>query len=402
MRLLVGAIATLVGAILPTIPTPNPTLDVLKGAVVGTSTIVSQVAHPAATPIIVSQVIKAQWDGKSTPLGTTTSLALIAGSAIVLKTTKRVMTSQLSNKASVNLLQEIAMNTISMSIPLALGGLAATLIGWQNLAKVHNTIIMPMVIPGISVLVLSKVLGHGQWKEAIAATAGSILAIVASNYHPLGIGVVLGSIYALGTRKEYLKPAPDKALYTNDWASLQIIQVPQWVNTCIQLGTTLIGVPVSQLYSVMKYGYPAPISKKVEHILEGVMEGIESMTSIVFYLLWGMAREGSFTDPMSKALAGLSIEWYVPIVGICLVIGTAWYLYYYLDMTIPLCVNYRVEGVTSSISAVGMLFIGAHLLLIPFWVPVIGLCIGYACTRLNISISLLGSIMPIVGIAGTR
>lgn len=393
-HLLVGAIATLVGAILPTIPTPNPTLDVIKGAVVGTSSIVSQVAHPAATPIIVAQVVKAQWEGQSTPLGTTTSLALIAGGAIVLKTTKKVMGSQLSNKASVRLLQEIGINTISMSLPLAAGSIAACLIGWQNIARVHNTIIMPMLVPGIAVLVLSKVVGHGQWKETIAATIGSGLAIVASNYHPLGVGIVLSSIYSIPKEKTYHKPTPDRSLYSE---SLHTIQVPQWVYTCIYLGTTLIGVPVSQLYSVMQYGYPTP-SEKVKAILEGVMEGIETLTSVVFYLLWGMAREGSFTDPMSKALQNVPMEWYIPLVGLILVIGTVWYLYYYMEVTIPLYTNYRVEGAACTISGIGMLFLGTYLLVIPFWIPTIGLCLGYACNKLNISLSMLGSIMPIVGI----
>ncbi len=374
-------------------------VDIIKHAIVGTAGIVSQVANPAATPIIVSQIVQAQWDGKSTSTGTTTSLALIAGGAIAIKTIKSVMDTQLSNRTAIKVIQEISINTFSMSLPLAFGALGATLIGWQNMAKVHNAIILPMLIPGITLLVGAKVLGSGKWKEGLLACAGGVLTIVASKYHPLGVGVVLGSIYGISTTTTTTsRPTPDTNAYTWHADTLEMVEVPQWIHTCIQLGSTLIGVPVSQLYSVMKHGYVSTMSDKTRTILEGVIGNIETMTSIMFYLLWGMAREGSFTDPMSKALQNTPIEWYIPSMGIVLVVGTVWYLLYYLDITIPMYLNYKVEGLAATISSIGMLFLGAQLMLIPLWIPVIGLGLGFISSKMQIDISLLGSVMPLIGI----
>ena len=195
---------------------------------------------------------------------------------------------------------------------------------------------------------------------------------------------------------------PNTQLYNWDISTVEMIKVPQWVYTCIQIGTTLIGVPVSQLYSIMKYGYECNMSPKSKEILEEVIGNIETMMSIVFYLLWGMAREGSFTDPMSKALQSVPIEWYIPCLGILIVIGTIWYLYYYLDITVPLYLNYKVEGIGHTVSSVGMLFLGAHLLAMPLWLPVIGLGLGLISSKMNIDISMLGSMMPLIGMAGAR
>lgn len=268
------------------------------------------------------------------------------------------------------------------------------------MAKVHNTIILPMVIPGITLLIGAKVLGSGKWREGLLAIMGGALAIVASKYHPLGVGVVLGSIYGISTANNTARATPNTNAYTWHANTLEMVEVPQWIHTCIQLGSTLIGVPVSQLYSVMRHGYVDTMSDKARTILEGVIGNVETMTSIMFYLLWGMAREGSFTDPMSKALQGVPLEWYIPSMGIVLVVGTVWYLLYYLDMTIPMYMNYKVEGVAATISSIGMLFLGAQLMLLPLWVPVIGLGLGFISSKLEIDISLLGSTMPLIGIIG--
>lgn len=402
-NLIWGAIATAIATLLPGVPTPNPTADVIKHSIVGVAGIVSQVSTPAATPIVISQIVQAQWDKKSTPLGTITSLSLMAGATVVLKSTKKIMDSQLSNRASIKLLQEVSINTLSMSLPLVAGGLMATTIGWQNVARMHNTIILPMVIPGITLLIASKVLGQGKWCEAVLATGGGILAIIASKYHPLGVGIVLGSVYCLQKQSTTRRAIPTQDAYKWEADKLETLAIPQWVRTCIYIGSTLIGVPVSQLYSVMKHGYPeVATSAKTKAILGGVIDSIETMTSIMFYLLWGMAREGSFTDPLSKALQGTPMEWYIPAVGILLVMGTVWYLYHHVDITVPLYLNYRVEGVGHTISSLGMLFLGAHLMLIPLWLPVIGLGIGLASKYLHVDVSLLGSIMPLLGIAGGK
>ena len=403
-HMICGAVATLVACILPSMPSATPQIDIIKHAVVGTAGIVSQAANPAATAIIVSQIVLAQWDSKSTNTGTTTSLALIAGGAIVMKTIKSVMDTQLSNRTAIKLIQEISINTFSMSLPLAFGALGASLIGWQNIAKVHNAIILPMVVPGITLLVGAKVLGSGKWKEGLLACGGGVLAIVASKYHPLGVGVVLGSIYGISkanSTPRTVEATTSSDVYTWHANTLEMVEVPQWIHTCIQLGSTLIGVPVSQLYSVMRHGYVDTMSDKTRTILEGVIGNVETMTSIMFYLLWGMAREGSFTDPMSKALQNTPIEWYIPSMGIVLVIGTVWYLLYYLDLSIPMYLNYKVEGVAATISSMGMLFLGAQLMVIPLWLPVIGLGLGFVSSKMQIDISLLGSVMPLIGIIGS-
>lgn len=395
--------ATIIAALLPSIPTGNhPTIDVIKHSIVSVSAVVSQIANPSATPIIASQIVQAQWDGKSTPLGTTTSLAIMAGSAIAGKSIKKVLNSQLSNRSAVQLIQEIGLNTISMSMPLLAGGLVATAMGWQNLATFHNAVVIPMLVPGIATLIGYKVLSqHNGWKEVTLAAVGGVLAITASKYHPLAVGVMLGSVYCMQQKDAALsRELPHPSLY--EWATdkMETVEVPQWIQNCIYIGTILIGVPVSQLYSIMKHGHPSKISDKTRKILESTIEGIETMTSVVFYLLWGMAREGSFTDPMSKAMQNVPIEWYIPVVGILLVIGTGWYLYWHLDITIPMYLNYKVEGTAQYVSSLGMLFVGASLLAVPLWLPVIGIVLGYASQKLGIDISMLGSMMPLIGIAG--
>lgn len=402
-RLLGGAVATLIAAVLPSLlPTPNPTADVLKHAVVGTAGVISQVANPAATPVVIAQIVKAQQEGSSTPLGTTTSLSVIAGAAIVLKTVKSKVDSQLSPLATVKVLQEIGMNTISATMPLLASGLVATAIGWQNVAHLHNAIIMPMVIPGIALLTLSKLAtSRSSWKEtAVAAGAGS-LAVIAGHYHPLGVGVLLGSMYCLQKSSKTSKPAPTS--YHWDASTLEVIAIPQWMQTCVWIGTTLIGIPVSQLYSIMKRADQTPLSDKTKAIREGVLNAIESLTSMQYYLLWGMAREGSFTDPMSKALQSTPIEWYVPLVGLLLVIGTVWWLFYHLEVAIPLYINYSPQDVlTEHISSLGMILLGAHLLAIPLWLPALGLGLGYASLKLGINVSGIGSMMPLIGLASSK
>jgi len=410
--MLIGAVATVVAAILPSMPISNPALGSIRGTVVGVSAVISHATTPAATPIVVTQIVQAAQTGNATQLDTVISLALLAGASVVLKSVKKVCDTTLSDKATVDLLQCVALNTISMSLPLAFGAVGCTLIGWQNVSRIHNAIIIPMVVPGISLLLIAKVLGHGKWKEALLATAGGVLAIVAASYHPLAIGVVLSSIYGITAHTARNRPLlcnsshatlpSTNKLYNWEISTVEMIKIPQWVYTCIQIGTTLIGVPVSQLYSIMKYGYECNMSPKSKEILEEVIGNIETMMSIVFYLLWGMAREGSFTDPMSKALQGVAIEWYIPCLGILIVIGTIWYLYYYLDITIPLYLNYKVEGIGMVISSVGMLFLGAHLLTMPLWLPVIGLGLGLISSKMKIDISMLGSMMPLIGMAGAR
>ena len=386
----------------PNVPVTNPTLGVIHGSAIGVGGIVAYATIPAATPVIVGQIVQAQIDKKSTPLGTTISLSLIAAGVIVKKAMSKVLDSTLSNRTAIKLIQEIAINTMSMSFPLLFGGIGAIAIGWQNMARIHNAIIMPMVVPGITLLLISKVLGHGEWRECLLAIAGGILAIVASQYHQLAVGVVLGSIYAIGTQTRYRRPAPDPNLYKWDNGDeLEMVEIPMWVQQCIWLGTLLIGVPVSQLYSIMKHGYQTHLSDKTRLILETVIDNVETMTSIVFYLLWGMAREGSFTDPMSKALKGVPMEWYIPLVGIILVIGTVLYLLYYLDISVPLYLDYRLDGVSSHIASLGMLLLGTYLMALPIWVPAIGLLLGYVSRKCNIQISLLGSTMPAIGIIFT-
>lgn len=400
-HILGGAVATIMAALLPSIPTANhPTIDVIKHSMVGVAAVVSQVANPSATPIIAAQVVQAQWDGKSTPLGTTASLAIMAGSAIAGKSIRKVLDSQLSNRSAVQLIQEVGLNTISMSMPLLAGGLVATAMGWQNLARVHNAVVIPMLVPGIAVLVGCKIMTkRNSWKEVCLAVVGGVLAITASKYHPLAVGIILGSVYCMQQKGTAItRELPNPTLY--EWAahSLETVEVPQWIQNCIYLGTVLIGVPVSQLYSIMKHGHPSQMSDKTRKVLETTIEGIETMTSVVFYLIWGMAREGSFTDPMSKAMQGVPLDWYIPAVGILLVIGTAWYLYWHLDLTIPMYLNYRVEGPAQHISSLGMLFVGAQLLAVPLWLPVIGIGLGVASSKLGIDISMLGSMMPLIGI----
>jgi hypothetical protein len=400
-HLLGGAVTTIMAALLPSIPTANhPTMDVIKHSVVGVSAVISQVANPSATPIIAAQVVQAQWDGKSTPLGTTTSLAIMAGTAIAMKTIKKTMDSQLSNRSAVRLIQEIGLNTISMSMPLLAGGLLATAIGWQNLSRVHNAIVIPMLIPGIATLIGCKlVIKRSSWKEVALAGVGGLLAITASKHHPLAVGIMLGSVYYTQKKSAIARELPDTSVYIWATDTLETVEVPQWIQQCMYLGTVLIGVPVSQLYSIMRHGHPCLVSDKTKRILEGTIEGIETMTSIVFYLLWGMAREGTFTDPMSKAMQNVPMEWYIPAIGLLLVIGTAWYLYWHLDLTIPMYLEYKVEGPAHYVSSLGMLFVGATLLAVPLWLPILGIGLGYASQKLSIDISMLGSIMPLIGIA---
>lgn len=401
-HLLGGAVATVMAALLPSIPTANhPTADVIKHCIVGASTVISQVANPSATPTIAAQIVQAQQSGKSTPLGTTTSLAIIAGAAIALKSIKKTLDSQLSNRSAVQLIQEVGFNSISTSMPLLAGGLLATAIGWQNIARMHNAVVIPMLVPGIATLIACKIMtNRNSWKEVTLAGVGGLLAITASKYHPLAVGVMLGSIYCTQRKAAINREIPNGSLYKWTAHTLETVEVPQWVQQCIYIGTVLIGIPVSQLYSIIKHGHPCLVSDKTKRILEGTIESIETMTSVVFYLLWGMAREGTFTDPMSKAMPGIPMQWYIPAVGILLVIGTAWYLYWYLDITIPMYLNYRVEGPAQYISSLGMLFLGAQLLAVPIWLPVIGIVLGYASQKLGIDISMLGSMMPLVGIAG--
>lgn len=401
-HLLGGAVATIMAALLPSIPTANhPTIDVMKHSIIAVSAVVSQVANPSTTPIIAAQIVQGLWDGKSTPVSTTASLAIMTGASIAGKGIKKVLDSQLSNRSAVQLIQEIGLNTISMSMPLLAGGLLATAMGWQNLARTHNAIIIPMLVPGIAVLIGCKLMtSRNGWKEVSLAAVGGVLAITASKYHPLAVGIMLGSVYCMQQKDAAItRELPSPSLY--EWAAhtLETVEVPQWIQQCIYIGTVLIGVPVSQLYSVMKHGYPSQLSDKTRKVLESSIESIETMTSVVFYLVWGMAREGSFTDPMSKAMQDISMEWYIPAVGILLVIGTAWYLYWYLDITIPMYLNYRVEGPAQYISTVGMLFVGAQLLAIPLWLPIVGIALGYASHKLGIDISMLGSMMPLIGIA---
>jgi hypothetical protein len=400
-HILGGAVATIMAALLPSIPTGNhPTMDVIKHSMVGVAAVVSQVANPSATPIIAAQVVQAQWDSKSTPLGTTASLAIIAGSAIALKSIKKTMDSQLSNRSAVQLIQEIGLNTISMSMPLLAGGLVATAMGWQNLARAHNAIILPMLVPGIVTLIGCKlIVNRNSWKEVTVAAIGGVLAITASKYHPLAVGIMLGSVYCFQQKDAAIaRELPNPSLYK--WAAhtLETVEVPQWIQQCIYLGTVLIGVPVSQLYSIMQHGHPCQLSDKTKRILEGTIDSIETITSVVFYLLWGMAREGSFTDPMSKAMQNVPMQWYIPAIGILLVIGTAWYLYWYLELTIPIYLNYKVEGAAQYVSSLGMLFVGAQLLAVPLWLPVVGIVLGYTSQKLGIDISMLGSMMPLIGI----
>jgi hypothetical protein len=393
-----GAICALVATLLPAVPTTG-SADILKHVVVGGAGIVSQVTVPASAPLVVAQIVKSAWDGNSTPSGVVTSLSMVAGATITMKTIKKVMGGRLSTPTAIRLVQEVGTNTISAAMPLMLGGLLATAIGWQNVARVHNAVVLPMLVPGIAILTISKLAtSKGAYKDILLALGGGVLAITASQYHPLAIGVVLGAVHTFHKGAPFPKRELHRGTFSGRYA-LSIVSVPQWVNTCMQLGTSLIGIPVSQLYPLM--GTLPDKGTSARYILDGVVEGVEVLTSIVFYLLWGMAREGSFTDPVSKALNGGHMEWYIPVMGMVLVVATMWYLFHYVQVSIPLYLECTVrDATTNTIGSIGLLVLGAHLLTVPLWLPAMGLLLGWVAFHYGIDVSLMGSTMPLLGIVG--